>query len=176
MGATATVPASGARNPARMRSSVDLPAPFGPTRPTTSPGATTRSRLSNRRRAPWPAARPRAYRVTLTFAGAHDAGRGARRQPRARRTARGRACAARSSRARTTSRLPLAGAPSVPEHHVVRVLRRFAPLHLRPALAQPLLPHPADPRSRRFGLSVDADVVRTIHVGDELVQRLLRDL
>src|SRR3954469_16234469 len=60
-----TLPDSAGSSPARVRSSVDLPAPLTPTRPTTSPGATTRSRSENRTRAPCPAARPRATRVAL---------------------------------------------------------------------------------------------------------------
>src|SRR3978361_2153705 len=58
-----------ARPPVSVRSNVDLPAPFTPTSPTTSPGATTRSRSEKRIRAPWPAASPRATRVALTGTG-----------------------------------------------------------------------------------------------------------
>src|SRR3954468_23354639 len=65
-GEMTTLPDSAGSSPARVRSSVDLPAPLTPTRPTTSPGATTRSRSENRTRAPCPAARPRATRVALT--------------------------------------------------------------------------------------------------------------
>lgn len=39
---TDTVPASGRRKPLRILSAVVLPAPFGPTRPTTSPRATSK--------------------------------------------------------------------------------------------------------------------------------------
>src|SRR5919202_6874701 len=67
-GERTTLPDSAGCRPARVRSRVDLPAPFTPTRPTTSPGATTRSRSENRTRAPCPAARPRATRVALTVA------------------------------------------------------------------------------------------------------------
>ena len=51
-GLTRTVPSSGWTRPARSWSSVDLPAPFTPTSPTTSPGATTRSRPVNSTRSP----------------------------------------------------------------------------------------------------------------------------
>src|SRR4051795_6587487 len=61
-----TLPDSAGSSPARVRSRVDFPAPLTPTSPTTSPGATTRSRPENSTRAPWPAARPRATRVALT--------------------------------------------------------------------------------------------------------------
>src|SRR3954454_9546000 len=64
-GERATLPDSAGSSPARVRSSVDLPAPLTPTSPTTSPGAATRSRSENRTRAPCPAARPRATRVAL---------------------------------------------------------------------------------------------------------------
>ena len=64
-GLIATVPSSGAVSPASIRSSVDLPAPLTPTRPTTSPGPITRSRPENSTRAPWPAAREVALRVAL---------------------------------------------------------------------------------------------------------------
>ena len=40
MSLTSTRPASGARNPAMIRSVVVFPAPFGPTKPTTSPRPT----------------------------------------------------------------------------------------------------------------------------------------
>src|SRR3954454_7183019 len=60
-----TLPDSAGSSPASVRSSVDLPAPLTPTSPTTSPGATTRSRSENSTRAPWPAASPRATRVAL---------------------------------------------------------------------------------------------------------------
>src|SRR3954468_2320341 len=60
-----TLPDSAGRSPARVRNSVDLPAPFTPTSPTTPPGATTRSRSEKRTRAPCPAARPRATSVAL---------------------------------------------------------------------------------------------------------------
>ena len=62
VGLTPTLPAS-ATCPASIRSSVDLPAPLAPTRPTTSPGATTRSRPAKRARSPWPAERPVALTV-----------------------------------------------------------------------------------------------------------------
>src|SRR6195952_1074551 len=68
-GLTEIEPDSAGNSPASVRSSVDLPAPFTPTRPTTSPGATTRSRSEKRIRAPWPAASPRATRVALTGTG-----------------------------------------------------------------------------------------------------------
>ena len=51
-GLTTTLPASAGRSPDSVRSSVDLPAPLTPTRPTTSPGATTRSRPEKSTRAP----------------------------------------------------------------------------------------------------------------------------
>ncbi len=50
------------------RSSVVLPAPLGPTRPMTSPGATTRSSPENSSRSPCPAATPRACTVALMAA------------------------------------------------------------------------------------------------------------
>ena len=65
-GAVVTVPLSGATSPASRRSSVDLPAPLAPTTPTTSPGATVRSRCSKRVRWAWPPARSLATRVALT--------------------------------------------------------------------------------------------------------------
>ena len=65
-GAVVTVPASGTSSPASRRSSVDLPAPLAPTTPTTSPGATVRSRCSKRVRWAWPPARSLATRVALT--------------------------------------------------------------------------------------------------------------
>src|SRR5215212_4080651 len=65
-GERTTLPDSAGMSPASVRSNVDLPAPLTPTRPTTSPGATTRSRPEKRTRAPWPAASPRATRVALT--------------------------------------------------------------------------------------------------------------
>src|SRR6195952_649929 len=68
-GLTEIEPDSAGNSPASVRSNVDLPAPFTPTRPTTSPGATTRSRSEKRIRAPWPAASPRATRVALTGTG-----------------------------------------------------------------------------------------------------------
>ena len=52
--------------PASRRSSVDLPAPLAPTTPTTSPGATVRSRGSKRVRWAWPPARSLATRVAVT--------------------------------------------------------------------------------------------------------------
>src|SRR3954466_12077383 len=64
-GAEVTVPASGSSSPASRRRSVDLPAPLAPTRPTTSPGATTRSSSVNSTRPAWPAARPLATNVAL---------------------------------------------------------------------------------------------------------------
>ena len=74
-----TAPCSGSSSPASSRSSVDLPAPFAPTRPTTSPGPTTRSSSVNRARAPWPAARPVAFSTALmtapTVADRGDGGR-----------------------------------------------------------------------------------------------------
>ena len=51
-----------------MRSSVDLPAPLGPTSPMTERGATTRSTPVNRVRGPWPADTPRATSWALTTA------------------------------------------------------------------------------------------------------------
>ena len=64
-GLNATLPLSVAINPARVRSSVVLPAPFTPTRPITSPGATTRSSPVKRVRSPCPAASCRAISVAL---------------------------------------------------------------------------------------------------------------
>ena len=64
-GLSETEPCSRGTRPARVRSSVDLPAPLTPTSPTTSPGATTRSRSSKRRRSPWPAVRSLAINVAL---------------------------------------------------------------------------------------------------------------
>ena len=46
---SATVPACGASSPASTRSSVDLPAPFGPTSATVSPGATASETLVEQR-------------------------------------------------------------------------------------------------------------------------------
>src|SRR6059058_5271084 len=65
-GVRETVPCSAGSNPARVRSSVDLPDPFAPTRPITSPGATTRSSPENSTRSPCPAARSLAISVALT--------------------------------------------------------------------------------------------------------------
>ena len=48
----ATDPASGASNPARIRSSVDLPEPFGPMSPSLSPSDTESEISSNRGLAP----------------------------------------------------------------------------------------------------------------------------
>src|SRR5258708_6299934 len=50
-------PCSGSIRPARERSRVDFPAPFTPTSPITSLGATTRSSPEKRARVPCPAAR-----------------------------------------------------------------------------------------------------------------------
>ena len=61
-----TEPSSGSRSPARMRSSVVLPAPLAPTTPTTSPGATVRSSASKRVRCACPPARSLVTRVALT--------------------------------------------------------------------------------------------------------------
>src|SRR6478735_8093682 len=54
--------------PARRRRSVDFPAPFAPTTPTTSPGATVRSSASKRVRWPYPPARPWATSVAVMVA------------------------------------------------------------------------------------------------------------
>ena len=64
-------PRCGARSPATSRSSVDFPAPFAPTTPITSPGATVRSRPSKRMRWPYPPARSWATRVAVIPAFSH---------------------------------------------------------------------------------------------------------
>lgn len=64
-GLSRRLPSSGTARPASSRSSVDFPAPLAPTRPTTSPGATTRSSPEKSVRSPCPAARFLATRVAL---------------------------------------------------------------------------------------------------------------
>jgi hypothetical protein len=49
---TVTVPADGAMNPAIMRMVVDLPAPFAPRNPNTSPGLTVNDTSSTARISP----------------------------------------------------------------------------------------------------------------------------
>src|SRR3954447_26564562 len=66
-----TLPDSAGSSPARVRSRVDLPAPFTPTSPITSPGATTRSRSVNSIRSAWPAARPLATSVAVINGGSY---------------------------------------------------------------------------------------------------------
>ena len=58
-------PTSGAIRPASVRSNVVLPAPLTPTSPTTSPGATIRSRSLNKVRSAWPCPKPLATSVAL---------------------------------------------------------------------------------------------------------------
>src|SRR5216117_4286037 len=53
-----TDPASASWRPIRTSRSVVLPAPFGPTRPSLSPFASSRSTSANRRRPPWDFATP----------------------------------------------------------------------------------------------------------------------
>ncbi len=64
-GLSLSEPPSGVSSPAISRSRVDLPAPLAPTRPMTSPGATTRSSPEKRVRSPWPALRSLTTRVVL---------------------------------------------------------------------------------------------------------------
>src|SRR5690606_7939842 len=73
-----TVPANGSTCRASRLSSVDLPAPLAPTTPTTSPGATVRSRSAKRVRWACPPDRPLATSVALTSRSYGD--------PRGRRT------------------------------------------------------------------------------------------
>ena len=49
---TLTCPADGAMKPAIMRMVVDLPAPFAPKKPSTSPGATEKVKSSTARMSP----------------------------------------------------------------------------------------------------------------------------
>ena len=63
--ASDTCPRSGASTPASSFSSVDLPAPLGPTTPTTSPGATVREMPSRIVWAPWAFATSRAVRTAV---------------------------------------------------------------------------------------------------------------
>src|SRR6266545_4252518 len=65
-GLRAIVPPSGSCSPARVRNSVDLPAPFAPTNPMTSPGATTRSSPAKSSSSPYPAASPLTIIVPVT--------------------------------------------------------------------------------------------------------------
>ena len=58
-----TTPRSGASRPASSRSSVDLPAPFGPTSPIRDPGGTTRSTSARTTWAPWDFVTPAAASV-----------------------------------------------------------------------------------------------------------------
>src|ERR1022692_1690724 len=74
-GLTVTVPASADLRPASTPSRVDLPAPFTPTRPITSPGPTTTSRSEKRGRSPYATARPLTTSVALMRASAYPAGR-----------------------------------------------------------------------------------------------------
>src|SRR6266568_2668755 len=64
-GVARTVPFSGVSRPASRRRRVDLPAPFTPTSPITSPGATTRSSPANSTRSAWPAVRSLAISVAV---------------------------------------------------------------------------------------------------------------
>src|SRR5689334_16606064 len=64
-GLSVTLPLSAGRIPERVRRRVVFPAPFAPTRPITSPGATTRSSPVKRLRSPCPAASSRAISVAL---------------------------------------------------------------------------------------------------------------
>src|SRR4051812_2080487 len=64
-GIVVTVPASGLSAPARTRSSVDLPTPLGPTRPTRQPGETDRSTASRMTARPRDSDRLRAWRDAL---------------------------------------------------------------------------------------------------------------
>src|SRR3954447_9585921 len=57
-----TVPSVGSSDPARIESSVDFPAPFGPTRATTSPAASDTSVGSSATRGPKRRATPCAVR------------------------------------------------------------------------------------------------------------------
>src|ERR1019366_8535107 len=74
-GLTVPVPASADLRPASTPSRVDLPAPFTPTRPITSPGPTTTSRSEKRGRSPYATARPLTTSVALMRAPAYPAGR-----------------------------------------------------------------------------------------------------
>ncbi len=64
-GESRSSPSSGRSSPASRRSREDLPAPLTPTRPITSPGATTRSSPAKSVRSPCPAARSLATRVAV---------------------------------------------------------------------------------------------------------------
>ena len=108
-----TVPAVGSSAPARIASSVDLPAPFGPTSATTSPATRSRSVGSSATRDPKRRATPRAVRRVIPGARrgggpARSTSAGSSRRPRLEldavgeelphRAARRRAAAARSAR------------------------------------------------------------------------------
>ncbi len=66
VGARVTAPLSGTSSPARAASSVDLPAPFGPTTPTREPGATVRETSASTSAGPRVTVRPVATRVADT--------------------------------------------------------------------------------------------------------------
>ena len=77
-----TSPASGCSRPARMRSSVDLPPPLGPSTPIREPAASSRSSPSRTRRPPKVFASPRAERsgtLAMTQSASGGAGSAARR-------------------------------------------------------------------------------------------------
>ena len=76
-----TSPASGVSTPASRRSSVDLPAPLGPTTPSTSPGATVSDTPARIVAAPCALLKSRAISVPLTPKEASRAAPGAGLRP-----------------------------------------------------------------------------------------------